>query len=95
MIAFLPILAAVALLSSAAYADDHLVQATISGGLSFDAATDTISNKAGHKIPDTAPGQGSPFIGEHQCTPSSAVASAKDHANLKPRGTEAGNCPAG
>lgn len=86
------ILAAGAFLASAAYADDHLVQATVSGGLIADEATDTISNKAGHVIPDKAPGQGSPFIGEHQCTPATATEVAQDHANVKPRGPDAGTC---
>ena len=92
MKAYLSILAGALLLTSAAYADDHLVQATISGGLTSDLATDTISNRAGHVIPDTAPGQGSPFIGEHQCTPASDVAAGKEHVNLKPKGPDAGDC---
>jgi hypothetical protein len=83
---------AAALLSSATFADDHLVQATRSGGLIFDQPNDAIFNKAGHRIPDTAPGQGSPFIGEHQCTPATATGAAQDHANVKPRGPDAGDC---
>jgi hypothetical protein len=86
------IFAAAALLASAAYADDHLVQATLSGGLIADEATDTILNKAGQVIPDKAPGQGSPFIGEHHCTPATANEAAHDHANVKPRGPDAGDC---
>jgi len=85
----LALITAVAL-SSAAVADDHLVQATLSGGLIFDEQNDAIFNKAGHQIPDTAPGQGSPFIGEHQCTPASDNGAA--HANVKPRGPDAGDC---
>ena len=71
-----------------ALADDHLVQATRSGGLVFDAANDVIMNKKGHVIPDTAPGQGSPFIGEHQCTPATATSAAQDHANVKAKGAD-------
>ncbi len=69
-----------------ALADDHLFQATQSGGLTFDANTDTISNKAGHVIPDKAPGQGSPFSGEHQCTPATDTSAAQEHANVKAKG---------
>jgi len=64
---YLPILAAVALFSSAASADDHLYQASHFGGLTF--VGDDTFNKAGKQIPDTAPGQGSPFIGEETKTP--------------------------
>jgi hypothetical protein len=82
---------AMLLTPAAAFADDHLVQATLSGGL-VDNGDDTISNKAGHQIPDNGAGQGSPFIGEHQCTPSSD--NGAEHANVKPRGPEAGDCTA-
>ena len=82
------ILAAAALLASAGYADDHLVQATQSGGLTFDAGQDAIFNKAGHQIPDTAPGQGSPFLGNDQCTPATATEAAQENANVKPKGAD-------
>ena len=49
---YLPILAAVALFSSAASADDHLYQASHFGGLTF--VGDDTFNKAGKQIPDTA-----------------------------------------
>jgi hypothetical protein len=71
-----------------AYADDHLFQATQSGGLILDEEQDIVLNKAGHVIPDTAPGQGSPFVGEHQCTPATATESAQEHANIKARGAD-------
>ena len=76
------------LLVPAALADDHLVQATQSGGLRFDQTQDAIFNKAGHRIPDTAPGQGSPFNGNDQCTPATATEAAQDHANVKPKGAD-------
>ena len=83
------VLAATAFMASAAFADDHLFNAA-HHGLIFDEENDAIFNKAGHQIPDTAPGQGSPFIGEHQCTPASDNGAA--HANVKPRGPDAGDC---
>ena len=86
------ILAGALLATSVAYADDHLVQATLSGGLSVQG--EDILNKAGKTIPDTAPGQGSPFIGEHQCTPATDTEAAQDNANVKPRGPDAGDCAA-
>ena len=70
------------------YADDHLFQATQSGGLSFDAVTGLITNKAGRVIPDSAPGQGSPFSGHDQCTPATATEAAREHANVKPKGAD-------
>jgi hypothetical protein len=75
------------LLVGSALADDHLFQAT-QHGLSFDPATELITNKAGHVIPDTAPGQGSPFAGNDQCTPATANETARDHANVKPKGAD-------
>lgn len=77
-----------------AYADDHLFQATQSGGLNYNEQLDVFTNKAGHVVPESAPGQGSPFKGEHQCTPSTATQAAQDHANVKPKGPEA-DCTAG
>ena len=90
------VLAAAAVLVSSGFAcaDDHLVQAAQSGGLTFDEQLDAFFNKAGRQVPETAPGQGSPFIGEHQCTPATATQAAQDHANVKPRGPEAGDCTA-
>ena len=70
-----------------AYADDHHFQAIQSGGLFFDAATGTITNKSGHVMPD-APGQGSPFTGNHQCTPATDTAAAQAHANVKAKGAD-------
>jgi hypothetical protein len=82
------IIVAAMLLSPMALADDHLVQATQSGGLTFDQGQDAIFNKAGHRIPDTAPGQGSPFNGNDQCTPATANETAQDRANVKPKGAD-------
>lgn len=72
---------------SVAQADDHHFQAITSGGLTFDAALGQAVNKAGHAIPD-APGQGSPFTGNHQCTPATDTAAAHEHANVKPKGAD-------
>lgn len=69
-----------------ALADDHLVQAGQSGGLTLDG--DAFFNKAGHRIPDTAPGQGSPFNGNDQCTPATDTEAAHDNANVKPKGAD-------
>jgi hypothetical protein len=38
-------------------------------------------------MPD-APGQGSPFSGNHQCTPATDTGAAQDHANVKPKGAD-------
>jgi len=82
------IITAAMLLAPVALADDHLVQATQSGGLVLDQGQDAVFNKAGHRIPDTAPGQGSPFNGSDQCTPATATEAAQDHANVKPKGAD-------
>ena len=84
-----PIVAAATLLafSSVGLADDHHFQATVAGGLTFDAELEAAVNKAGHVIPD-APGQGSPFSGLHLCTPATDTESAQEHANVKPKGTD-------
>jgi hypothetical protein len=84
------VLAATAFMASAAYADDHLFNAG-HHGLILDEENDAVFNKAGHQIPDNGHGQGSPFVGEHQCTPSSDNGAA--HATPKPRGTEADCTP--
>ncbi|MDB5539499.1 MAG: hypothetical protein JWQ89_1226 [Devosia sp.] len=76
------------LLVGPAYADDHLFQATQSGGLSVNPVTGVITNKAGHVVPDHAPGQGSPFAGNDQCTPATANEVARAHANVKPKGAD-------
>lgn len=70
-----------------AQADDHHFQAIQAGGLLFDAATFTITNKTGHAVPDS-PGQGSPFTGNHLCTPATDTGAAQDNANVKPKGTD-------
>ena len=75
------------LLVGSAYSDDHLFQAT-QHGLSANPVTEVITNKAGHVIPDSAPGQGSPFAGADQCTPSTANEVARAHANVKPKGAD-------
>jgi hypothetical protein len=69
------------------YADDHQFQAIQSGGLFIDPVTHVITNKTGHVMPD-APGQGSPFSGNHQCTPATDTSAAQDHANVKPKGAD-------
>jgi hypothetical protein len=76
-----------ALTIGSAYADDHHFQAIQSGGLFIDPVTHVITNKAGHVMPD-APGQGSPFSGNHQCTPATDTGAAQDHANVKPKGAD-------
>ena len=91
MKAYLSILAGALLLASSATADDHLFQAISVGALTFDEQTETAFNKNGHAIPD-APGQGSPFTGNHQCTPATDTESAQDHANVQPKGPNAGDC---
>ena len=83
----LTLLVGVLLSMAPAYADDHLFQAA-QHGLSFDPLTDLTTNRAGHVIPDTAPGQGSPFAGADQCTPATANEVAKAHANVKPKGAD-------
>jgi hypothetical protein len=81
--------AALAVISGPGLADDHLVQAAQAGGLTFEVATATTMNKSGKVIPDTAPGQGSPFAGNDQCTPATDTGAAQDHANVKPKGADA------
>lgn len=70
-----------------AIADDHQFQAIQSGGLFIDPVTHVITNKTGHVMPD-APGQGSPFSGNHQCTPATDTGAAQDHATVKPKGAD-------
>lgn len=70
-----------------AIADDHQFQAIQSGGPFIDPVTHVITNKTGHVMPD-APGQGSPFSGNHQCTPATDTGAAQDHANVKPKGAD-------
>lgn len=78
---------AASLMIGSAYADDHHFQAIQSGGLFIDPLTHVITNKAGHVMPD-APGQGSPFTGNHQCTPATDTSAAQDHANVKAKGAD-------
>jgi hypothetical protein len=87
MKAFLAILAGALLLTSNALADDHLFQAE-QHGLADNSHSQAIANA------DEAPGQGSPFTGEEQCTPATATQAAQDHANVKPKGPDAGDCTA-
>ena len=68
-------------LASIAKADDHLVNA-LDHGLKPDSQPFQ-KNPAG-RTPEEAPGQGSPFAGEHTQTPATATEAAK-HANIKPR----------
>jgi hypothetical protein len=68
-------------------ADDHLFDATQAGGLIFDEDLDAVFNKNGQVIPES-PGQGSPFTGEHQCTPATDTGAAQDNANVKPKGVD-------
>ncbi len=75
----------VSLLVGSVQADDHHFQAIQAGGLLFDPDSGLITNKTGHVMPD-APGQGSPFTGNHQCTPATDTGAAQDHANVKAKG---------
>jgi hypothetical protein len=85
MKAFLSILAGALLLTSAATADDHLFQAQ-QHGLADNAHSQAIAHS------EEAPGQGSPFTGEHQCSPATATEAAQLHANVMPKGPDAGEC---
>ena len=44
-------------------------------------------NRHGHVIPD-APGQGSPFSGNHLCTPATDTSAAQENANVMAKGTD-------
>jgi hypothetical protein len=84
------ILAAAALLtmfSGSGLADDHFFQAADAGGLLFDEDLDTTTTRNGHVLPES-PGQGSPFSGEHQCTPATDTEAAQDHANVMAKGAD-------
>jgi hypothetical protein len=64
--------AAVFALSGAAMADDHLFNAEQPGHGLFDN-----NHSQGIANADEAPGQGSPFVGEHQTIPSTAQPKAQ------------------
>jgi len=84
----LVLVAGFSLAAASAYADDHLFQATQSGGLILlDPDLGIVVNKQDHVIPDS-PGQGSPFSGNDQCTPATDTESAHEHANVKPKGAD-------
>jgi hypothetical protein len=68
-------------------ADDHHFQATQAGGLTFNEELGVAMNKQGHAIPD-APGQGSPFTGEHRCSPATDTTAAQENANVKAKGAD-------
>jgi hypothetical protein len=85
MKAYLSILAGALLLASGATADDHLFQAQ-QHGLADNSHSQAIANS------EDAPGQGSPFTGEHQCTPSTDTEAAHHDNNVKPKGPNAGDC---
>lgn len=78
------ILAGVALagLSSAALADDHLYEALEHG---LTASSQPFQTNPAGRSGDLAPGQGSPFGGEEMKTPSTDTAAANTHANVKDR----------
>ena len=82
---YLSILDAALLLSSVAIADYHLFQAQ-QHGLADNTHSQALANS------EDAPGQGSPFTGEHQCTPSTDTPAAHHDNNVKPRGPDAGDC---
>ena len=70
-----------------AKADDHLFNALLPGhGLFQNDHSQAVEHS------EEAPGQGSPFTGEHQCTPATDTEAAHEHANVQPKGPEAGDC---
>jgi hypothetical protein len=80
--------ASIVALGGIAWADDHLFQAVDSDGLTLD--SQPFQENGAGKIPDDAPGQGSPFTSfsgeeEDMKTPATATQAAVDHANVKPR----------
>ena len=76
-----------ALTMGSVYADDHHVQAVTSGGLTFNEELGVALNRQGHIIPDS-PGQGSPFSGNHLCTPATDTSAAQENANVMAKGTD-------
>jgi hypothetical protein len=77
-----------------AWADDHLFQAGFGeGAVQTNSAPhptglfrDTTGRAQAIAHGDLAPGQGSPFTGEHLGTPSTDNDTAKDHAHAGPSG---------